>query len=194
MNIPFEERKLFARYYHAHDCFKQAIDSCLFILGYSNPDKNKLYYFILTAFCVTYCKPFTKNDSIGKISESIVPKDKIHIHKEILNFRNKAIAHLDLDGKVDSLNEYINYIQLHVVNNEASWRGAALIPHIILFEEYKSLCELLMEICRKHIDEFSNKYLPKLKIKSGVYRLNVRDPNGESFMPFNETGIPNSLS
>ena len=180
VNIPKEEKERMWLWVHAFDCFVHAnliLDEMLI----ADIKDVRKYKNLLTAFYVTYGKPFSMNRGVGRLPTNIVPRDYLIYHEEIIEFRDQFFAHSDLNAKPNLSNDFMDNIEILIKNGKLTWQLRFYLPIESHHKVYKRLVTELITKCNYHIDKFNNKYLSKLPFPDGTYRLNLR---GESEFTF----------
>ena len=61
----------------------------------STDGDEELKWPLWIAFVVSYAKPFTKNNDMGKISDRAVPAELKHLHRAFIKARDHAYGHTD---------------------------------------------------------------------------------------------------
>jgi hypothetical protein len=181
MHINKEDKKQIWLWVHSIDCFEHAIDALDEIIKMENKNNNKRFKNLMSAFYVTYGKPFGKNTGIVKLSTDIIPKEYIKLHKQIIHFRDKFFAHSDLNAKLKEPDIYIDNVIANIQNRKLNWQLLYYLPNETALEQYKQLAKELLIKCNYYLDKLNKKYLPKCHYSDGIYPLNVRDDNDIAF-------------
>ncbi|MBW2569870.1 MAG: hypothetical protein JRE47_11040 [Deltaproteobacteria bacterium] len=98
MEYPLEDRRQFALFAHATQCFRYCVEACDYVKEH-NLKMSDFLYKPLSEWAITeYGKPFKKSRGLGKIPEKMIPQRHIELHEFILRVRDKMVAHVDTIG------------------------------------------------------------------------------------------------
>lgn len=78
-------------------------ETCDLVTEKIQNDDDPLYYPLIVAICVTYCKPFTANNGLGALPDefkAFANPDLQNTHNIIFSSRNYMYAHTDLTKMV----------------------------------------------------------------------------------------------
>jgi hypothetical protein len=180
MQIPKDEQLNIWKWVHASDSFDHADFELKSILKTGDKD-IKVFKNMLTAFYISYGRPFGFSKGIGRLDTCLIPKEYLTLHKEIINYRDQYFAHNDLNAKsIDNI-DFIDTMQIIIEKGKLNWNLKFYLPNKKRLLEYQQLINVLMIKCNYYIGKFNDKYLIKTTLSDGKYRLNLRGESNYTF-------------
>ena len=172
MNTPsIEDRTAFWKHAYARASFVDAKLFAELILRGGFDLNDRLRKSLSIAVLVTYGRPFKQKNRV-KISESVVPASHMATHEDLIVWRDKVIAHRDLDGPVA---EWGFVSQLLISIDSGGFSPLTLSP-ILSDEKAKetiSLTEHLIEAMDKELNAFVITHGQEFQRESGLYMLSL---------------------
>jgi len=137
------------------------------------------YYAMAAGIVTLYCRPFTKNDRIGKLDPSLVPQEFNVLHSTLINLRNKAFAHTDSSG---DLQEHGKMTDVRILFDGKSIKSfsSRLLFEPVLLPQIKALSELLAQKVNQSRDNAFKVIAAKFTAADigKEFELNVEDEKG----------------
>jgi hypothetical protein len=93
------ERISFWQHSYARSSFVEARIQCELLLKTNPPPNSGLRRALTIAIVTLYSRPFKQRKAV-RLSEGVVPSEFRPTHDDIIEIRDKSIAHRDLDGPV----------------------------------------------------------------------------------------------
>ena len=92
--------KMFCRASYAASSFLEALSHLEEMLKYNRKEDGQVWQAFWIAAVVSYCRPFTRNDGLGKESTNLIPERFKGLHERIYEeHRNDTLAHTDPNKK-----------------------------------------------------------------------------------------------
>jgi hypothetical protein len=174
MSAPTQaERIRFWQHAYARSSFVEARLECEHLLN-TNPPLNSMLRRAFTVAIVTrYARPFKQRERV-RLSDDIVPTKFRTIHDEVIEIRDKSIAHRDLDAPVADWG-FISQVRVIIASGEFTIHT---ISPILANEMARNLIQLLDALIGE-MDavtlDFMNKYLPQMHASDGSYVVSLDD-------------------
>lgn len=122
------------------------------------------------SICVYYSRPFTNNSGFGKISEKNVPEELMDIHNKVIEYRNKVIAHSDI-------NDDVNRLFIRSDGKTACVENRHKAPTDDHLADVEVLIKSVLDVTKSRTLECLNGGdLSTTKMPKGLYRLSVGKP------------------
>lgn len=179
----FEDAKLLWKMFYAFQSFEHARTAAEYVLKNKITDDNPIFYPLMTAVYVLYGKPFKKSRQVGSLGEELIPPEYRELHRDLLNHRDKILAHSDAGefewfdvGQANQVRLVRRPTAKSLICSQLQ-ATPLLLPHII------SLCLELQEKTEIRKAELFKQYEKHVPEEVGEYVLNVDDPNGGFFKP-----------
>jgi hypothetical protein len=145
------------------------------------------YYPLAVGLICLYGRPFTNNFPVGPLSEDIIPKEFLELHKSIMILRHKTGAHTDASPIIPDTNLYELIFENRLIDGCLhSFRigvDPLFVPDPDFFQEMQPLLKVLIEKTRYSANRVGNRFrryfTPHKNI--GEFRLNVLDPTEPMF-------------
>ena len=135
------------------------------------------YYPLSVGIICLYARPFTNNRPVGPLTEEIIPREHLSLHRDILFLRHQLFAHGDASAMTRP-DDYPN--ELVFVNNNmgSTFHMTRFLAEPEFFKLLLPLVETLIKKTRYHADKLGKKFKQHFgQYKNlGEYRLNVLDP------------------
>lgn len=182
MNTPSKaERISFWQHAYARASFVEARLECELLIN-ANPTVNSTFRRALSvAIATLYCRPFKQRKAV-RLREDIVPAEFRATHNDMIEIRDKSIAHRDLDAAVADWG-FISQLRVNIESGELTIN--TLSP-IVANEKVHELLPLLDALIAK-MDaaslEFINKYLVQMHAADGSYVVSLDDSPSTWLLP-----------
>jgi len=182
MNPPSKaERISFWQHAYARASFAQARLECQFLLSTNPPLNSTLRRALTIAIVMLYSRPFKQRKSV-RLSEDIVPAEFRSTHDDIIEIRDKSIAHRDLDAPVADW----GFISQLLVNIQSGELTIDTISPLLANEKAHELLPLLDALIGKMAAvslEFINKHLSQMHAFDGSYVVSLDDSPSSWLLP-----------
>ncbi len=180
MSTPsIEERTEFWKHAYARSSFVDAKLFAEMILSGGFNLNDRIRKSLSVSVLVTYGRPFKQRNRV-RISEKIVPASCMATHKDLIVWRDKVIAHRDLDGPVAEW----GFVSQLLVSIDSSGFSPLTLSPILSDEKAKetvSLTEHLIREMDTELDAFVRKHGQEFRRESGLYTLNL-DADGPDWL------------
>jgi hypothetical protein len=183
----FNEAKTLWKMFYASECFRRAKASAQHILKEKLENGHPLFYPLLCATYILYGKPFTVWHGVGRLEESMVPKEYLALHTMLMDHRHKLYAHTDANAspvpdlgppnQVRVAKRMVGtqqFMQLYAVDFHPMY--TAMQPVI-------TLCEILEQKANYHVKKQWDKHKSTIPLEVGEYMLNVLNEKGAMWLP-----------
>lgn len=137
-------------------------------------DKSPLAATLYGAIVGYYARPFTSSNNLGKLPDSIVPKEYEQYHRDAIQFRNQVFLHTDGNAQAPGKSD-INRLRF----TRCSDNDPLLIHNIVPIPKEKTLlafCNLLdfliVEI-NTAINDYIKHQVPDMQLAPGTYVLKL---------------------
>jgi hypothetical protein len=149
-------------------------------------DQPENYPMCVGLICL-YGRPFTNNRPVGPLSEDIVPKEYIDLHRDVIGLRHQLFAHTDASA-ITRPDDYPN--ELVLLNDGKTFRFT-ITPFFAEPPFFKLIAPLVDELIKETrdrneqlVEKFYRDFgLPK---EIGEFRLNVLNPAAPVFSKLTE--------
>lgn len=168
---PQAERINFWKFAYARASFNNARDLCKALLG-RPPDivRNGLSI----AAMVTYARPFKQKPKPPvRLTDAIVPQKHRAIHDELITFRDKVIAHRDVDGPPVPW----GIVSELIIDSDGSELSVHTVSLWLTDEKALALIDLadeLIEVCAKEAFAFLRNYIKSVP-PLGAYTVSLEE-------------------
>lgn len=174
-----EIRRYFILYAHATTCFENCIKGCDIIKEQNLTFFDSLFKPLSVWAAIEYGKPFKRSHGLPRIPNIIIPENYTDLHEFIISFRDKIVAHIDMDGqKSDETGIRLHSVKLEVTNKDLNYVVSE--PKIGVEEvlSLRSLAKLLREKAHYHATKNLKKIYGHVKnFGQGQFLIS---PNDES--------------
>jgi len=146
------------------------------------------YYAMAAGIVTLYGRPFTKNARIGKLSTGMIPTEFRTLHSTLVEFRNKAFAHTDADGRIPG-HDKMTELRLHFDGSHVNSFSSRPIFKPVLLPSIKNLSHLLASEVKRSYDNFYDRVLKSIIPRFSFadigkeFELNVEDEKGPMVVP-----------
>lgn len=165
--------------HHARADFSMVADTCRYILNQKLDFHDTIYYSLVVGIYTIYGRPFTANRGVGRLDDSIVPKEHRTLHDDLLKHRNQVYAHSDAVGAPSpfgNINQVRFFVQPHqILPGVTRWRAE---PSVLT--EIMALCQELKKKTKYWTDKIQDRHFPHLKVPNGEYLIDL-DPKSSKF-------------
>ena len=161
----------------AQSSAEQVQSYCEYFIANKPEPSSPLFSSLLTAICVVYAKPFTKNETVGMISEGLArysSPEFCKLHKSLLNFRDKFYAHQNPEGRklhirveAEDMGEMVQY--KFYPQAEVTHFNPARIPAVI------EMCKELRAKLDAKFTELMNELYGKSHWPTGRFTMRLTD-------------------
>jgi hypothetical protein len=167
------ERISFWQHSYARASFTEARIECELLLS-TNPLPNSTLRRALSVAIVTlYARPF-KQRKVVRLSEDIVPAEFRSTHEDIVEIRDKSIAHRDLDAPVADWG-FISQVRVNVQAGELTINTISpMLTNEKAHELLPLLDALIAQVAAVPL-EFINKCLVHMHASDGSYIVSLDD-------------------
>ena len=125
------------------------------------------------AIVTLYARPF-KQRKVVRLSEDIVPAEFRSTHDDIVEIRDKSIAHRDLDAPVADWG-FISQVRVNVQAGELTINTISpILTNEKAHELLRLLDALIAQVAAVPL-EFINKYLVRMHASDGSYIVSLDD-------------------
>jgi len=169
MQVPIDEKKLFALRCHASYAFTTVADICKEILDRPIPANDPLYHPLMIAMYTSYGRPFTNCRGFGKLPVDAVPVEFQGLHEELMTHRDKMYAHADKNmvhvdyGPANELRVIVN------TTGRCQIWSQPIQPSRLQVENILKLARKMHEKMEYWKDNFVKKYMQKIDVDPGDY-------------------------
>jgi hypothetical protein len=174
MNAPSKaERISFWQHAYARASFTDAHIKCEFLLSTNPPENSTLRRALSVAIVTLYSRPF-KQRRLVRLSEDIVPAEFRTTHNDVIEIRDKSIAHRDLDAPVADWG-FISQLRVNIHLGELTINT---ISPILENEKARELLPLLDALIAKLgvlSLQFINTFLLPMHTPDGSYIVSLDD-------------------
>ena len=183
MNAPSKaERISFWQHAYARASFTDARIQCEFLLSTNPPPNSTLRRALSIAIVTLYSRPF-KQRKLVRLSEDIVPVAFRVTHDDVIEIRDKSIAHRDLDASIADWG-FISQLRVNVQSGELTINT---ISPILANEKAHELIPLLDALIDTHTGalslEFINKFLLPMHVSDGSYIVSLENSPSPWLIP-----------
>jgi hypothetical protein len=167
----------------AFDSFTEVSKTCEHIIATGLKSDEPGYYAMAAGIVTLYGRPFTNNARIGKLSTGMVPSEYRTLHSTLIEFRNKAFAHTDADGRIPGHNK-MTEVRFHFDGSHVNSFSSRPIFEPVLLPTIKNLSDLLANQVKLSYDRFYDRVLKALLPRFSLadigkeFELNVEDEKG----------------
>lgn len=177
-----QDAKILWKAIYATNCIEHSIKAAMHILAGGVNHEDPLYAPLMNSVYVMYARPFLDSGNVGILSEKLVPKDLLSVHKDAVRIRHQLTAHRDSAPSV--LPSGIPAPHLRVMRKENSVQIAMSEVYLnrYKFDWMLKLCAGVLENLQKEVDRIMATYLHELPA-DGEYIVNITDPDGPFFVP-----------
>jgi hypothetical protein len=183
----FEEAKVLWKMFYAGERFKHCRSAAQHITDHKLEKEHPLFQPLLVAVYTLYAKPFRTSRGVGKLSEDIIPQDRLELHEQTLIHRDKIYAHRDAKDEDSKIQ-----IDKYGLANQV--RALRLLGHLHLLatdfhsrypimSEVVELCASLQKKTEYHVEKLWTRYHSQVPPKVGEYLLNVLEDKGDLWLP-----------
>jgi len=181
--IPYEIRVEYWRFQFAKLCFANAQHLIQKLINESLDRDDPLSGPLMLTAVVDYARPF-KQKRPFRFPESIIPKDLIPIHMDLIIFRDKSLAHMDPDGPAVDGN-VTNKLVMQVLRNGKLHLGMEMsFPSPKQYAEMLRLTTVLRKKAQYYANKIWDKYMAKETAPAGRYEVNLAKGDGELLIPY----------
>src|SRR5262249_38074239 len=159
------ERITFWQHAYARASFVEARINCKWLLETDPPPNSNFRRAVSIAVVTLYSRPFKQRKAV-RLSENSVPREFRESHDEIIEIRDKSIAHRDLDAPVAEWG-FISQVRIEVVS--CQWTINTISP-FLTNEKARELLPLLDALITKTTavaSAFINKYVLNMRLSDG---------------------------
>jgi hypothetical protein len=167
----------------AFDAFTEASKTCEHMIATGLTAEEPGYYAMAVGIVTLYGRPFTNNAHIGKLSTAMVPSEYKTLHSTLIEFRNKAFAHTDADGRIPG-HDKMTELRLQFDGSHVNSFSSRPIFNPVLLPSIKSLSDLLASEVKRSYDNFYDRVLKAIAPRFSFadigkeFELNVEDEKG----------------
>jgi len=159
VNIPTKaERIEFWKYSYARSSFVHADQFARRVFSNSPVLEHTLRDAINFGIVTAYGRPFKQRPEV-RLSGDIVPKQHRAVHDELIEMRDKVVAHRDLDGPVANWG-FISQVQVFSFGNAIEIHTLSPIISGKMAEKVSSLCVVLIKLMAKKTEPFLKYLMP----------------------------------
>jgi len=180
-----EERRNFWLWTYASDAFKEVVSTWDAFMAIRRQLSEPVQKTLTAGLLVTYAKPFLPCHGVGKLPESVIPTALLNAHKALLDLRHKSFAHLDASNYQSSDPNIGNVNQVRLAQTKEHYKIEFITPSpdILIKCKIRALAAMLSDKATYHTDKFIEKYIHKLRLKPGEYRLSLDPIDNTPFVP-----------
>lgn len=172
MDAPSQlDRISFWQHAYARSSFVEARLECELLLSTNPPPNSTLRRALSIAIVTLYSRPFKQRKSV-RLSDDIVPPEFRATHDDIIEIRDKSIAHRDLDAPVADWG-FISQVRVLIASGGLT---VHTISPILANEKAHDLLPLLDALTEKLSVvtlEFIKKYLVHMHASDGSYVVSL---------------------
>ena len=182
MNIPsLQERKEFWAWGYANCAFEEVVEGCNFLSNSRIPIPYALRRILIAGIVATYARPFTASHGGHTIPKTVVPKEHLALHQQLMDVRHKEIAHVDAQNYLSDDEHFgnINQVRIRVRNGRNTLSAISSDPPI---PQVKHLALILLEKAEYHVGKFRRKYIHSARLADGEYRLSLEESTSSPFI------------
>jgi hypothetical protein len=159
VNTPTKaERIEFWKYSYARSSFVHADQFARCIFRNSPALDRTLRDAINFGIITAYGRPFKQRSEV-RLSGDIVSKQHRAVHDDLIEMRDKVVAHRDLDGPVADWG-FVSQVQVFSFGNAIEIHTLSPIISGEMAEEVSSLCVILIELMTKKMEPFLKYLMP----------------------------------
>jgi hypothetical protein len=167
----------------AFDSFTEVSKTCDHMIATGLKSEEPGYYAMAAGIVTLYGRPFTNNARIGKLSTEMVPQEYTTLHSTLIEFRNKAFAHTDADGRIPG-HDKMTELRLHFDGSHVNSFSSRPIFNPVLLPSIKNLSDILASEVKRSYDNFYDRVLKAITPRFSFadvgkeFELNVEDEKG----------------
>lgn len=139
-----------------------------------------LYEPLWTAFVISYSRPFTKNNDIGKIPTRIIPENLSWLHDAILASRNAILGHTDPHKRSDD-GFQVNRMRFRILQSHIIPQPTRLYPDPQILPQALELANKVYENLGVIVAELWSKFPEAENLGDGDYIFDYTLPPGKMF-------------
>jgi len=174
MTVPTKDERI--EYWKNAYARASFIDAQIFaeqILETKLPLDNPIRKALSIAFLTTYSRPFKQRNGI-RLSDDIVPKKYVEEHNTAIEFRDKIVAHRDLDGPVADWG-HVNQLEFTANGEEIEINTNSPVMQDDTARRMLLLIDRLIDIMESATSDFVHRSLLTLDLEPGDYVLSLED-------------------
>lgn len=174
MNAPSKaERISFWQHAYARSSFVEARLECDFLLSANPPPNSPLRRALSIAIATLYSRPFKQRKSV-RLGDDVVPTEFRRTHDELIEIRDKSIAHRDLDAPVAEWG-FISQVRAMIESGRLTVHTLSPILENAKAHELIPLLDALIKKMDAVSLDFINKYLIPMHMSDGSYVVSLED-------------------
>ena len=139
--VEYGDVKRLYKFAIAFDSFTEVSKTCEHMIATGLESGEPGYYAMAVGIVTLYGRPFTKNARIGKLSTGMIPTEFRTLHSTLVEFRNKAFAHTDADGRTPG-HDKMTELRLHFDGSHVNSFSSRPIFEPVLLPSIKNLSHL----------------------------------------------------
>jgi hypothetical protein len=172
MTTPSQANRIsFWQHSYARSSFVEARVECELLLKTNPPLNSTLRRALSIAIVTLYSRPFKQRKAV-RLSDDIVPPEFRTTHDEIIEIRDKSIAHRDLDGPAADWG-FISQVRVLIESGELTVHTISPIFANEKAQELLPLLDALIEKMSAATLDFINKHLLAMHASDGSYVVSL---------------------
>lgn len=178
---PIELRTSFWKHAYARASFIDAKSSAEMILHGAFEGHGGMLKALSIATLVTYGRPFKQKSKV-KLSEDFVAASHKSTHTDLIVWRDKVIAHRDLDGPVADWG-FVSQLLIEIDDQGFSPQTLSPVLSIEKARDTVALADDLIRAMDAEMNQFVQTYGPQFSRTSGLYTMNLEDDASDWLLP-----------
>jgi hypothetical protein len=177
--------KLLWKHAHAMAAMHSALDALESLEEAYTSGAQHLIESLWTAYFVTYCRPFTANREIGKISSQHVPQQYKATHRVSIAARNEIFGHTDPTPTMDD-GRFLNEIALEVQGRRIVPICRSPLPSPEELGRFRDLTQAVHDSLAEEIARNLSRIPEVQLLADGLYSIDFSAPVGNRFIRIEE--------
>jgi len=179
----FADAKLLWKMFYGYQWFKTAQAAAQYILDEQLEQGSPLFYPLVTSVYVLYGKPFKQARGVGRLSEQLIPREHLDLHRKLLEYRDQIYAHTDADAFSLSHFGEVNQVRVLQTATQQDLFATDFHARFPLMPAVIDLCGTLQNKTWDNVETLFNRYRARLPDSVGEFAINVSDQAGDFFRP-----------
>lgn len=168
------DARLLWKMFYAWESFRKVQQLCDYVLKQKIAEDHPAYYSLITSIYIFYGRPFHKSRGVGRLTDDIVPKEHMKLHKAMLTHRDSIYAHTDADGPDMGEDGLVNQVRIIVKKGIYQMALTQFKALPAALKDISTLCKALQTKTDYHIAKIRTRTLKLIPSADGEFFLNVR--------------------
>lgn len=160
---------------------EKAIRSCQLIQNLCPDNRHPIFEPLAVAVHTYYARPFKNSKGVGRLSDEMIPPEKIGIHHWLEHFRDSVLTHTDADH-TDSANRPMHDVVYFVDSDGRGFSTSSPLPQVDAYRDAEKHCDAMSNIFLSKIKEFEQRFPNLMPFTEGNFLMTL-DNSTELFTP-----------